>query len=188
MYKCWCYRCQYVLFSWLFANKLQLVLRMSCSFSVIVVSFFFCIHLCVFQGKVHLELRLSEVITDSGVISHKLATRWVRSHEPAPPSYISYTLHKTIGVSLSSRMCYPMDGSICSSSESCSGGSFIACFPACLVILFPVSMFFGNKDNKCKKKKEKKKCSYIDLPHTLVLFSFCFNNHWRLFFWNNNNM
>uniref|UniRef100_A0A8C4GKK6 RAS p21 protein activator 3 n=1 Tax=Dicentrarchus labrax TaxID=13489 RepID=A0A8C4GKK6_DICLA len=27
------------------------------------------------QGKVHLELRLSEVITDSGVINHKLATR-----------------------------------------------------------------------------------------------------------------
>ncbi|XP_051560874.1 ras GTPase-activating protein 3 isoform X3 [Myxocyprinus asiaticus] len=27
------------------------------------------------QGKVHLELRLSEVITDSGVICHKLATR-----------------------------------------------------------------------------------------------------------------
>ncbi|KAF0043068.1 hypothetical protein F2P81_004405 [Scophthalmus maximus] len=27
------------------------------------------------EGKVHLELRLSEVITDSGVISHKLATR-----------------------------------------------------------------------------------------------------------------
>nr|XP_020749857.1 ras GTPase-activating protein 3 [Odocoileus virginianus texanus] len=27
------------------------------------------------QGKVHLELRLSEVITDSGVVCHKLATR-----------------------------------------------------------------------------------------------------------------
>uniref|UniRef100_A0A3B3ZBC5 Uncharacterized protein n=1 Tax=Periophthalmus magnuspinnatus TaxID=409849 RepID=A0A3B3ZBC5_9GOBI len=35
-----------------------------------------CVFLCVFvQGKVHLELRLSEVITDSGVINHKLATR-----------------------------------------------------------------------------------------------------------------
>lgn len=30
---------------------------------------------CAFQGKVHLELRLSEVITDSGAICHKLATR-----------------------------------------------------------------------------------------------------------------
>lgn len=30
---------------------------------------------CAFQGKVHLELRLSEVITDSGVVCHKLATR-----------------------------------------------------------------------------------------------------------------
>ncbi|KAJ8783237.1 hypothetical protein J1605_009320 [Eschrichtius robustus] len=30
---------------------------------------------CHFQGKVHLELRLSEVITDSGVVCHKLATR-----------------------------------------------------------------------------------------------------------------
>jgi len=29
----------------------------------------------VFQGKVHLELRLSEVITDTGVVCHKLATR-----------------------------------------------------------------------------------------------------------------
>lgn len=28
-----------------------------------------------FQGKVHLELRLSEVITDTGVVCHKLATR-----------------------------------------------------------------------------------------------------------------
>lgn len=27
------------------------------------------------QGKVHLELRLSEVITDSGGVCHKLATR-----------------------------------------------------------------------------------------------------------------
>ncbi|MGH0165040.1 UNVERIFIED_CONTAM: hypothetical protein FKN15_048792 [Acipenser sinensis] len=27
------------------------------------------------QGKVHLELRLSEVITDSGVVCHKLAAR-----------------------------------------------------------------------------------------------------------------
>lgn len=27
------------------------------------------------QGKVHLELRLSEVITDTGVVCHKLATR-----------------------------------------------------------------------------------------------------------------
>lgn len=34
--------------------------------------------MCVLQGKVHLELRLSEVITDSGVINHKLATRWGR--------------------------------------------------------------------------------------------------------------
>lgn len=34
-----------------------------------------CVCLCVLQGKVHLELRLSEVITDSGVINHKLATR-----------------------------------------------------------------------------------------------------------------
>lgn len=34
-----------------------------------------CLCFCVMQGKVHLELRLSEVITDSGVISHKLATR-----------------------------------------------------------------------------------------------------------------
>ncbi|XP_016113868.1 ras GTPase-activating protein 3-like [Sinocyclocheilus grahami] len=31
--------------------------------------------LCPPQGKVHLELRLSEVITDSGVVCHKLATR-----------------------------------------------------------------------------------------------------------------
>lgn len=30
---------------------------------------------CAFQGKVHLELRLSEVITDTGVVCHKLATR-----------------------------------------------------------------------------------------------------------------
>lgn len=34
-----------------------------------------CLCFCILQGKVHLELRLSEVITDSGVISHKLATR-----------------------------------------------------------------------------------------------------------------
>lgn len=34
-----------------------------------------CVSICVPQGKVHLELRLSEVITDSGVINHKLATR-----------------------------------------------------------------------------------------------------------------
>ncbi|GAA6070131.1 ras GTPase-activating protein 3, partial [Tachysurus ichikawai] len=27
------------------------------------------------QGKVHLELRLSEVITDNGGVCHKLATR-----------------------------------------------------------------------------------------------------------------
>ncbi|MCE7766950.1 hypothetical protein GQL56_30455, partial [Pseudomonas putida] len=27
------------------------------------------------QGKVHLELRLSEVITDTGVVCHKLAAR-----------------------------------------------------------------------------------------------------------------
>lgn len=33
------------------------------------------VSICVLQGKVHLELRLSEVITDSGVINHKLATR-----------------------------------------------------------------------------------------------------------------
>ncbi|KAL0614826.1 Ras GTPase-activating protein 3 [Plecturocebus cupreus] len=30
---------------------------------------------CALQGKVHLELRLSEVITDTGVVCHKLATR-----------------------------------------------------------------------------------------------------------------
>lgn len=30
---------------------------------------------CAFQGKVHLELRLSEVITDTGVVCHKLAAR-----------------------------------------------------------------------------------------------------------------
>jgi len=36
--------------------------------------------LCALQGKVHLELRLSEVITDSGVINHKLATRWGYPH------------------------------------------------------------------------------------------------------------
>lgn len=29
----------------------------------------------VFQGKVHLELRLSEVITDTGAVCHKLAVR-----------------------------------------------------------------------------------------------------------------
>lgn len=39
-----------------------------------------CLCFCVMQGKVHLELRLSEVITDSGVISHKLATRWGHSY------------------------------------------------------------------------------------------------------------
>uniref|UniRef100_A0A8D0GAW0 RAS p21 protein activator 3 n=1 Tax=Sphenodon punctatus TaxID=8508 RepID=A0A8D0GAW0_SPHPU len=32
------------------------------------------------QGKVHLELRLSEVITDTGVICHKLATRVLECH------------------------------------------------------------------------------------------------------------
>lgn len=30
---------------------------------------------CALQGKVHLELRLSEVITDTGVVCHKLAAR-----------------------------------------------------------------------------------------------------------------
>lgn len=33
------------------------------------------VSICLLQGKVHLELRLSEVITDNGVINHKLATR-----------------------------------------------------------------------------------------------------------------
>ncbi|RXN01967.1 Ras GTPase-activating protein 3, partial [Acipenser ruthenus] len=32
------------------------------------------------QGKVHLELRLSEVITDSGVVCHKLAARVIECH------------------------------------------------------------------------------------------------------------
>lgn len=41
---------------------------MVCNFHIVAYCF-------VFQGKVHLELRLSEVITDTGVICHKLATR-----------------------------------------------------------------------------------------------------------------
>lgn len=41
----------------------------------LLVRIHMCVSICVPQGKVHLELRLSEVITDSGVINHKLATR-----------------------------------------------------------------------------------------------------------------
>lgn len=43
------------------------------------------------QGKVHLELRLSEVITDSGAINHKLATRWDHIHTTVVHTSDSYS-------------------------------------------------------------------------------------------------